>query len=80
MPTDEINTSASLPDAIYESSENTFTIIPNNEVTQSNFVEIDFPKSRTIKFSNEKGVVRFSVNYEKIEGQLKTFRANTSTL
>ncbi|MEP7198108.1 MAG: hypothetical protein ABI851_16440 [Saprospiraceae bacterium] len=76
MSNKEINTTTSFPEASYAFSEETFTTIPDSNGSRSNFVEIDFPKSRTIKFSGSKDVVRFSVNYEKIGAQLKNFNSN----
>lgn len=76
----EINTTASLPDTKYETSERTFESVPDANVSQSNFIEIDFPKSRTVKFSEDKDVVRFSVNYEKVEEQLKNYESNTTKI
>jgi len=67
MPNEEINTT----------SEATFESNTSSDVTTSNFKEIDFPKSRTIKFSDSTEVVSFSVNYAKVEIQMKNFKSNT---
>ena len=80
MTTKETNTSTSLPETTYESSDRTFEAAPDETSSQSNFVEIDFPKSRTIKFTESKEVVRISVNYEKVDAQLKIYNANSSSI
>jgi len=76
MQSKDANTSASLVDASYELSDFTFETPTTGDVTLSNLKEIDFPKSRTVKFSDNKAVIVFSVDYEKLETQLKDFNSN----
>lgn len=77
MPNEEINTTTPITDTQYQLSEITFESTATADVTTSNFKEIDFPKSRTIKFSNSKEVVSFSVDYARVEIQMKNFNSNT---
>ena len=75
MDNKKTNTSANLPEVIFQESNNTFQS-PQNNSTFSVLEEIAFPKSRSVKFTTSKEFVRFTVNYEKIETQMKNFLAN----
>lgn len=79
MSNKEISTSIQLDGIIYKSSNETFAHKPNAEISQSNFIDIDFPKSRSVKFTDQNQVIRVSVNYEKIDTQMRNFNSNTST-
>lgn len=79
MDNKTINTSANLPEEIFQEGTNTFQS-PQNYSTFSVIEEIAFPKSRSVKFTTSKDYVRFTVNYEKIETQMKNFIANEQSL
>lgn len=80
MSKTEVNTKTPSPVTQYEFSEHTFESAPSPGASQSNLQEIDFPKSRTITFSDTKDVISFSVNYGRVDSQMKNFNSNKSNI
>lgn len=76
MDKPESKTSTSLPNVDYQTSELVFEGQENQFVSQSNFIEIDFPKARTIKYEAGLPSITFSVDYQKVEAQLKIYASN----
>lgn len=75
MNNDEITTTAEMTTEKFESNVVFYEPSDSNSSSELEFLEIDFPKLRTIRVSREK-IIKFSVNYTKIDEQLKVFVSN----
>lgn len=79
MTSIEISTATHLPEEQFGAGDLKFENLQDIE-SESDFTEIDFPKSRTIRFSEGMPVIQFSVDFQKVDTQMKNFASNNASV